>query len=229
MSPPLPSPSVFASTPPAPQDDRAISSAQSRWLFAFSVAAIGFVSAILGSKLYSWHYRWAPYITPGVSFGLVSSLWWLLREKWFRKREAAIVLIGATVAYAAAFWAALFAFAFLSKGQTAPTVLRLAEAGIIGGAAGTILLGGALALTSKNFLRRLERVPCHRHGCGAAALGSFGKEDQIPTLGNFGRDFSSFFGSSRSQHTCGALFTRAKLRAGWQMSEVWRSDAGPHG
>jgi hypothetical protein len=158
-------------------------------LFAFSVAAIGFASAILASKLYSLHHESGAYITPGVNFGLVTSLWWLLREQWFRKREAVILPIGATVAYAAAWWATFFGFLFLSSaGKAVPPALKLGEAGIIGGAAGTTLLGGALALTSRKFLSSdWSTFFVIGTGTGAAlALGRFGEEQQIPNLGNSG-------------------------------------------
>jgi hypothetical protein len=151
------------------------------------VAAIGFGSAILGNKLYSWHYGWGPYVTPGVSFGLVTSLWCLLREQWFRKQGAIILTIGATVAYAGAFWAAYWGCLFL-PGKAVPIALRLGEAGILGGAAGTLLLAVTLALTSRKFLSGgCKTFLTIGIGSGVAlSLGCIGDIQDVPKLGNFG-------------------------------------------
>lgn len=223
-----------ASAPaPVPQTDRFVSSDVSRWLFAFVVAASGFVSAVLADKVSFWHHDWGPYIFPGLSFGLVTGLWWLLYEQSLRKRRAVILLTGATVAYAAAYWVALFAFAFVSA-KGGPVPLRLAEGGIIGGAVGTILLGATLALTLKKVLRGAwHAFLVIGIGTGAAlALGSLGKQQEVSSLGNFGtRLFIFLWQFAVAAYLCSVIYSckapawlaseRALAIRRWTTRSVW--------
>ncbi len=194
----------------------------------------GFVSAVLANRVNFWHHQWGPYITPGLSFGLITGLLlWLLHKHSLRKSGAVILLVGATVAYAAAFWTALFAFAFLS-GKRILVPVGLVEAGIIGGAVGTILLRATLALTLRKFLRNTwHAFFVIGTGSGAAlVLGSLGKEKDIPTLANFGTQLFIFVWQfAVAAYLCSSIYSckaprwlasaRGLTIRGWTTRLVW--------
>ena len=119
---------------------------------ALSGALGGYISCLIASQIH-WSYIWltAPAVLPGLSFGLVTA-GWLLHRRWIGRGKAAGLVVGSAVAYFAAYWSALYTFAFCGPGMILSTLrLPLFHAGMIAGLVGTALLIASLAAVSADF------------------------------------------------------------------------------